>query len=844
MSSPHILRNLERLFGQHRIVFWYDPKDEWSNELDELELPEVEKVRVIHNEIGTKFRILRDEPKQPFLLYIAGARPNDENNWLLDVLLSHTEFHADRASLHLQETGLPPEFRELAEEHAKFFAVKERREALKNALESTKDDETHRSLRRRMMAIVLKAQDHSLDNILMELCKRLNGAELIDPVADALNEFALLPAFWDEVERQYGYRSPSPTLLDFVLCLFQNNAPLGGDIQQRLQSQAIVFLSRWKDSARFRDCYENLSGRTADSLHAATALSQMEDRDIQQLVEQEVDAYEIIEKHIVAWFRDGVKERRWRRDERQDLLDHRSRSFWYKAYQSMYEAIQHGADLLDLVDGCTFDVDDLDQGINRYCSAWWRIDQAYRKFHASRRASRQASLLQDIEDEVERRYLHDYLAPLATRWETLLDAQKVWPPRLQDASSGFFEEVVRPVISKQKLVVIISDGLRYECGAELYKQILKEDRFTAELKSRLAPLPSYTQLGMASLLPHKTLEMTEDNKLVKADGKPTAGSDNREKILNQDPEIRAKVLRAEDFMNLNTKSEGRPLLKEHDILYVYHNEIDKVGDDLKTEESTASACEDALDTILNLVKKATNINASNILITADHGFLFRQCAVEDADCVDAPKQGLTGTPNRRFVTGRGLESSSILRAFHVRDLGLEGDFEVGITKGLQRLRVKGSGKRFVHGGAMPQEVIVPVLFINKARTSNTKKVEVEIQNFPARITTTQVAVRLYQKQVVSDEDKVLGRELEVGIYGKGNVLLSDLKTLNFDSRDTEPRNREEVVTLTLGHSVNDFNNQELELRLSERIGNTSHQTPYQIATGQYIKPFETDIDEF
>lgn len=126
MSSPPIQRSLERHFAKHRVVFWYDGKGEWSKDLEQLELPDVRQIRVENNEIGVKFRVLLEEPKTKFLLYVPTDRPNHEDNWLADILLSHTEFHADRASLHLQETGLPHEYRELAADHAAFFSRKRR----------------------------------------------------------------------------------------------------------------------------------------------------------------------------------------------------------------------------------------------------------------------------------------------------------------------------------------------------------------------------------------------------------------------------------------------------------------------------------------------------------------------------------------------------------------------------------------------------------------------------------------------------------------------------------------------------------------------------------------------
>lgn len=79
---------LERLFQRHRIVFWYDAKQELRHEYEALSLPDVQKIELEDNEFGVKHRVLKEEPDQKFLLYHEGKQPDDLDNWLLDVLLA------------------------------------------------------------------------------------------------------------------------------------------------------------------------------------------------------------------------------------------------------------------------------------------------------------------------------------------------------------------------------------------------------------------------------------------------------------------------------------------------------------------------------------------------------------------------------------------------------------------------------------------------------------------------------------------------------------------------------------------------------------------------------------
>lgn len=86
-------------FTRHRIVFWYDTEKNLRENFEAVDLPDVTKLEIANNEFGLKYRILRQEPTQKFLLYHEGPQPKAEDNWLLDVLLAQGEFRADRVDL-------------------------------------------------------------------------------------------------------------------------------------------------------------------------------------------------------------------------------------------------------------------------------------------------------------------------------------------------------------------------------------------------------------------------------------------------------------------------------------------------------------------------------------------------------------------------------------------------------------------------------------------------------------------------------------------------------------------------------------------------------------------------
>ena len=71
MTSNKIEQALDKLFAQGnkgRLVFWYDEKKELRADFDALQLDGVEKVIVENNEYALKYRMLKEQPKQKFLI--------------------------------------------------------------------------------------------------------------------------------------------------------------------------------------------------------------------------------------------------------------------------------------------------------------------------------------------------------------------------------------------------------------------------------------------------------------------------------------------------------------------------------------------------------------------------------------------------------------------------------------------------------------------------------------------------------------------------------------------------------------------------------------------------------
>ena len=246
--------------------------------------------------------------------------------------------------------------------------------------------------------------------------------------------------------------------------------------------------------------------------------------------------------------------------------------------------------------------------------------------------------------------------------------------------------------------------------------------------------------------------------------------------------------------------------------------------------------------LVKIIKKLTAANANNLLVTADHGFIYQHRVLDESDfCASEPEGEKVIYRDRRFIIGKKLVEKPGLRKFVASELGLQGDLDVQIPKSIIRLRLKGSGSRFVHGGASLQEVVVPVIRINKKRKSDISAVEVEIlQGASTVITSGQIAAIFYQSEPATD--KVQPRNLHAGIYNQDGELISDRHDLTFDLPSENPREREIKVQFVLTQKADDANGQNVTLRLDEKLGGTSHYREYKSIRYLMRRSFTSDFD--
>jgi hypothetical protein len=452
----------------------------------------------------------------------------------------------------------------------------------------------------------------------------------------------------------------------------------------------------------------------------------------------------------------------------------------------------------------TLDFGAPDAFVERYSEDLYRADSAYRRaVGAYREAWRENTALRGVLEEAHEQFLADYherfVHPLNTAWQNALEAQVReeggYESQVADRQGAFHERQIAP--TNQKTAVIISDALRYEVANALEAALSEDARKQVDLSPTLAALPTVTSLGMAHLLPHDSIVLDEEGR-PKIEGRSTSGTKNREqKLQGTDPDARA--LRVEDVRGLGME-DGRELFKEHPLVYIYHDRIDATGDDRDTETQVIPEIETAVEELARLVQTLNNWNVYRVLITSDHGFLYAENEIPDSMMESFPEAEGTRLRKSRSLVAERIEGNHGYR-FPLRSLSdVDDDVTVAVPRAVNRYRLRGAGKRFAHGGASLQEMIVPTMEVRKARKDVAEKVGVRLLSEDREISTGALTAHLLQTESVSNGRQP--RTVHAALYdGEGNVI-SEEETITLDARSEDPTDRKEKLILTLGSEAN------------------------------------------
>lgn len=822
---------LKRLFEDgHSLVFWNDADGEFTDQVDMINIDGVHVLRLDQTAVLQAKILVERSPDARWLLYSPKAEQDPDLDWLLDARLRGKQFSADTASMQLDELGLTMRsLRDHLKSRAKFLRAKERFERLKRWVEP---GDAAEDLDRKMIAALVRAETPEPAAIFLKVFGATAAEGDLGVLPKPMQEIAvneLSDAFWQMASREFDYKDETadgPTLrgllyailaTDFCNAISSAPAPLAHFLisNRPRASQASVFASRWRTDMANYASYDALSSQVADELRISDLLGPM---GAEQLTE--AMTFEAVEKRVIADLKGRVLAGRGANmDSARQLIARRRDGHWAnpllasasdatRALAGSYDAIEAAASFFELQGkhGQGFSFADASSGLEAYRAELHLFDQLYRKFmRASEYVDTMGwALLHELRSAMEDAYSGWFMGQLSSSWGSVIEGENgllsTWKIDGVVNQQNFYSRHVVPAFEggAKRVFVVISDAFRYEAAAELVVELNAKNRVKAKLDAMLGVLPSYTALGMASLLPHERLAYKANASLdVSVDGQAANTLEQRSAVLA----AHGGVAIGKDTLMEKGKEKGREFVKAHKLIYVYHDLIDMIGDKRGSETQTFDATARAIKELSELVSFIiNNLNTSTVLVTADHGFLYQESAMEEADRSVLPEDpaGVVKS-KKRYVLGRGMGTTSkawcgTTDVTADTDPG-EGSVDFWVPKGAARFHFVG-GARFVHGSAMPQEVVVPVITVKDSDSdkAKTKVVEVSLLGSSNKVVTNKQRFEFIQNEAVSE--RVLPAKLLFTIRD-GDKPVSDEQALTFDSSSPMIEERKRSVMLTI-----------------------------------------------
>jgi hypothetical protein len=195
-----------------------------------------------------------------------------------------------------------------------------------------------------------------------------------------------------------------------------------------------------------------------------------------------------------------------------------------------------------------------------------------------------------------------------------------------------------------------------------------------------------------------------------------------------------------------------------------------------------------------------SLNGNHVLVTSDHGFLYQESFPGKADKseLDARPAGLL-RGKKRYLLGKNLgEASNVWHGSTRNTAGTETDMEFWIPKGANRFHFAG-GARYIHGGAMLQEIVIPVITVKElsgqaAERATVRKVDVSLLGAIRKIVNNVQRFDFIQTEAIGE--RVLPRTLIVSLRD-GDELISNDVSLTFDSQSSSMDDRKKSAKMII-----------------------------------------------
>jgi uncharacterized protein (TIGR02687 family) len=791
-------------FPALKVLFLFDETQEFLEEVQQIAVTNFKVVFWENNPFVLKYRLTHELQDQKVLLYLALPQPNTQEMYhafpLMGLLLANKELQLDNVGAFMEEFGLQRHQKSLVTKYMSELKYASVQEVVKPILVSGNFQE--KELQQGLLAAFLKFKNSQ--NWVVLITKLLILAQDKNEVAfkrvqQKIKNTHLEEIITNKVKDHIGYQIKNISAEEFLQAakvLLYNYTMQ----QVRLQKNDVYAALKITDTSQLTSINQFWQ------IVEGNALVSKDFLELLDTLQKSIKGAQLVATYglevAYAYYADNVT---WAilnqlqtnivNNDENGLAILENLALQQEIQGAVKETVRFLRQVLKttlaIKNTQEYILNTPEEYIHYYTNTGYKIDTNFRRSILLLNEIDTAEVPKNIDLESIKNHLNDtynaHTESLNRHWLQSLDRidfkyNSIQAPKQYD----FYDTEVAKV--NQKLVVIISDALRYEVGEELLSKMHGDTKNTAEIRYLLASIPSKTNIGMAQLLPGE---------------KQFNGGDILSDTINTVSTNRSKILQGykanSDAVQFNTvqsasRNENRELFKK-ELVYVYHDVIDSTGDTRKSERRTFDAVRDAVAELEKFIKLLhSSYNVANVLITADHGFLYTDKKIEDKELEKLPSDTLI-SHNRFFITKEKHEQE-LGYTFPLKETtAFKDDLFVTIPFATNRYRKSGVGHQFVHGGGSLQELITPLIVSSRKRIEVAKKVHPTILNKgKLRVVSNILKFNILQENEVSRLEKE--RTISIALY-KETKLVSNAIELVLNSTSEAPSDRLTNIELVI-----------------------------------------------
>lgn len=739
---------------KRKIIFWYDPKEEYLDFVNELELEYTEVIKYDNNSFWIRYHIEKEELDKNMIIYLPFDRKKGIDNDLLDLETSNNDllFNPDSTTMRLKNLGLTEDCRKVINKYDRFFANKKRETEFKNF---DIEDKNNDNIDLIITSIMLGIKSINVDDILKEIIRFYFAEEKkYEELFKYADEEFILSLFNDTFgtsiksyeELPEVYKSLVFTYFVTTLKDVKEVSKFRKYLLTEKSTNVYVFINSLMRDKTTREYYEKISSNIVKEFGIDESLLSMEIGDY-----IDSDAFINIDKYVLKY----ISEQLFNGIEEYDLyksyIDTRESKYWYDKLENEYNLLKVAIGFFEKIKQVENQIKivDIDKFAKDYADNYSEVDRLYRKVYFYFDNIEDKDLFISLKNKIENIYVNDFMSELSIKWSDTIENMTRYDSNRMTLQKDFYKTFVIPFNDKKdRVIVIISDAFRYECAKELNNR-LKAFASKSEIDYIQGLVPSYTKLGMASLLPNKELSRVKDSDDILVDGQASSSVKDRELLLQK--ENPDSIAIKYDNLYEMTKMEWKKLFSGKKVVYIYHDTVDNAGE--HNENTIFTACDKAINELEKLVRDLhTTFSGINAFLTADHGFFYKRGKVESYEktskIANATKQKTRYSYSDSKSSEEGILSISLDYVFG------ENSGYINIPKGNIIFARQGTGVNYVHGGILPQEIIVPVIDFKSTRTSyDSKKVGITYSGLSTKITNAITYLEFLQDNNIDENNK-------------------------------------------------------------------------------------------